>query len=217
MSLNHSINLINDDYMSALLELNKKHYEPGLILVKLNPIYFNNKITEDDIKGLGGYLSELMNSRTSLYVITTVPNIAKVINGLEAVCLKINNVLTIPVIDDTQCKCTLCNKKYYDETNLRYVIFASKPCFNRVLTASKETNTCVYSADWSTWFKGTEMQMYETLIKLSTEHREGVLDPFMNTGDIGEAAINSDRHYTGIEPNGLFYRTAIDRLDYVGE
>lgn len=220
MSLNHTIRLINDDYKNALADLILNHYEADVILTKLNKTYFaNNEITTENMKELGVLFSGIMNNQSSIYTIVTSNLLGDVMVGFKEAGLTIRNVLTIPTINDYNCN-YMKNRKSYDENKTMYVVYATKgSCYFRTLNYTRlvdENGSCVYPAMWS-WFKGTEIQAYENILKISSEHREEVFDPFMNVGDVGEAAINADRHYTGVEPDGAIFRFAKDRLDHVGE
>lgn len=220
MSLNHTIRLINDDYRSAIAELVANHYEAKVILTKLNKTYFkDNIITTEEIKEFGELMAQVMNNLSSLYCVLPSNLLGEVLIGLKQAGLTIKNVLTIPVINDYCQGCNIKNRTSYDENKTMYAVFATKGCGNRKLTYSTMIDpkgSCVYPACF-TWFKGSDIQAYETLLKISSDHRDEVLDPFMNTGDIGEAAINADRHFTGIEPDGGIFRAVSDRLDHVGE
>ena len=83
-------------------------------------------------------------------------------------------------------------------------------------THSEDTCNCKYSANWD-WFKGTLIDAYRTMIKISTDHGQTILDPFMNFGDVGEAAILQDRHFIGIEVGRARLDDARRRLDDLGE
>lgn len=221
MSLNHTIRLINDDYKSALADLILNHYEADVILTKLNKIYFDEKdITEENMKELGGLFQGIMNNQSSIYVFSASNTLGAVLTGFKNSGLVIRNILTIPILLADECCCKVCNRKAYDENKTLYAVYATKNCcFNRVLNYTDiidPKGSCKYPACW-TWFKGTDIQAYETILKISSDHREEVFDPFMFNGDIGEAVINADRHFTGCESDGARYREIKDRLDHVGE
>ena len=221
MSLNHTIRLINDDYKSALADLILNHYEADVILTKLNKIYFDEKeITESNMKGLGCLFSSILNNQGSIYTFVQSDMLGEVLVGFKAAGLRIRNVLTIPILLPNECQCSVCNRKSYDENKILYAVYATKSCLlNRVLNYTDIIDSkggCKYPACWS-WFKGTEIQAYETILKISSDHRDEVFDPFMFAGDVGVAAINADRHFTGCESDGARYREVKDRLDHVGE
>lgn len=221
MSLNHTIRLINDDYKSALADLILNHYEADVILTKLNKIYFDKKeITESNMKELGCLFSSILNNQGSIYTFVQSDMLGEVLVGFKAAGLRIRNVLTIPILLSNECQCSVCNRKSYDENKILYAVYATKSCLlNRVLNYTDiidSKGSCKYPACWS-WFKGTEIQAYETILKISSDHRDEVFDPFMFAGDVGVAAINADRHFTGCESDGARYREVKDRLDHVGE
>ena len=221
MSLNHTIRLINDDYKSALADLILNHYEADVILTKLNKIYFDGKeITESNMKELGCLFSGILNNQGSIYTFVQSDMLGEVLIGFKAAGLRIRNVLTIPILLLDECQCRVCNRKSYDENKILYAVYATKSCLlNRVLNYTDiidPKGSCKYPACW-TWFKGTEIQAYETILKISSDHRDEVFDPFMFAGDVGVAAINADRHFTGCESDGARYREIKDRLDHVGE
>jgi DNA modification methylase len=55
------------------------------------------------------------------------------------------------------------------------------------------------------------------MMKISTDHSQVVLDPFMDAGDVGEAAILQDRDFIGIEISRARFDDTERRLDDIGE
>lgn len=221
MSLNHTIRLINDNFKSAIADLILNHYEADIILTKLNKLYFDEKdITENNMRELGSLLVGVMNKQSSLYAVVSSNRLGEVVSGFKSVGLEIRNILTIPILVENECLCYICNRKSYDESKTLYVVYATQcGCFHRILNYTDlidKNTSCKYPACW-TWFKGNELQAYETILKISSDHRDEVFDPFMFNGMIGEAAINADRHFTGIEPDGARFREISDYLDRTGE
>ena len=67
MSLNHTIRLYNYDYKTAIDKLAAKHYEPVIILTKINKLYFGDEgITVGTMKELGSEMLKIMNHYTLL-------------------------------------------------------------------------------------------------------------------------------------------------------
>ena len=110
--------------------------------------------------------------------------------------------------------------KYIDE-DLKYFLFFvhtdSHPrYFNPVEHESMYCN-CKFSANWD-WFKGsTIIDAYRMMMEISTDHSQVVLDPFMDAGDVGEAAILQDRDFIGIEISRARFDDTKARLDDLGE
>ena len=107
----------------------------------------------------------------------------------------------------------LCNLKYF----LFFVHADSHPrYFNPVEHESMYCN-CKFSANWD-WFKGsTIIDAYRMMMEISTDHSQVVLDPFMDAGDVGEAAILQDRDFIGIEISRARFDDTKARLDDLGE
>ena len=55
------------------------------------------------------------------------------------------------------------------------------------------------------------------MMEISTDHSQVVLDPFMDAGDVGEAAILQDRDFIGIEISRARFDDTKARLDDLGE
>lgn len=219
MSLNHTIRVFDYDYRDLLPSLVERHYEATIILTKLNKVYFDNEITVDKIKDFGTDMMSIMNNYSSLYCIISSNYIGEVSIGLKEAGLTVRNILTIPVNNDYLPCCNIKNRTYYDENKTMYVVFATKGCSSRKLNFTRFVDvkgSCVYPANWN-WFIGSEIEACEVILKISSDHRDEVFDPFMNNGDIGVATIKADRHYTGTEPDGAKYRAARTRLDEQGE
>jgi len=57
------------------------------------------------------------------------------------------------------------------------------------------------------------VDMMEQYILNSTKPGDTVLDPFMGSGSVGIACLNTDRNFIGIEKDKVFFNSAKDRLD----
>lgn len=220
MSLNHTIRLYNYDYKTAIDKLAAEYYEPVVILTKINKPYFGEEgITVGTMKEFGSEMLKIMNHYTGFYCATTTNYIVDVVQGFKEAGLNVRNILSIPVTNDYAKGFCIRNRTSYDENKTFYVVYSTKGCHGRNLNYTKIVNTegsCEYSAIWN-WFKGSEIDAYKTIIRLSSDHRDEVFDPFMNNGDTGVAAIETDRHYTGVEEDGAKYRAIHTRLDCHGE
>lgn len=220
MSLNHTIRLYNYDYKTAITKLAEKHYEPVVIITKINKLYFGDEgITSATMCEFGSYMLKIMNHYTGFYCATTTNYLADVIQGFKEAGLVVRNILSIPVTNDYAKGVCIRNRAYYDENKTLYVVYSTKGCHGCNLNYTRIANaegSCEYSAIWS-WFKGSEIDAYKTMIRLSSDHRDEVFDPLMNNGDTGVAAIEADRHYTGIEEDGAKYKATYVRLDCLGE
>lgn len=218
--LNHTIRLSDYDYRAILDKLVKEHYEPVIIMAKLNKIYFGDEgITVETMKAFGEDMCKLMNHHSCFYCITTSKYLGETIQGFKEAGLDVKNVLTIPVTNDYGKGHCIRNRTRYDENKTMYVVYSTKCCHGRQLNYTNIAGgecTCNYSANWS-WFKGSEIEAYRTMMRISSEHRDEVFDPFMFNGDIGVAAIRTDRHYFGTEPDGGRFRAIKERLDCLGE
>ena len=219
--LNHTIRLFDYDYRDILDKLVRKHYEPVIILTKLNKNYFDDKtISVENIKQFGIDMQKIMNHHTCMYCIVPNNKIGEVTVGLKESGMNVRNVLTIPVTTNYCKGHNIPNRKSYNENQLMYAVYATKCGCGRNLNYSKLSGcpccTCDHSAMWS-WFKGNEIDAMKTMIRLSSDHRDEVFDPFMGNGDTGVAAIRTDRHYFGTEPDGGKFRATKDRLDCLGE
>jgi len=61
------------------------------------------------------------------------------------------------------------------------------------------------------------VQLIERIIRASSEPGMLVLDPFFGSGATGEAALNLDRHYIGIEKDADYVKKARMRLELVAQ
>lgn len=218
--LNHTIRIYDYDYRDVLQKLVQKHYEPTIILTKLNKNYFGEEgITVDTMKQFGTDMKQLMNHYSCMYCVMTSNYLGEVIQGFKEAELFVRNVLTITVTENYCKGCMIKNRTRYDENKVLYAVYVTKGCHGRNLNYTKLTNvegSCEYSAMWS-WFIGSEKDAYKTMIRISSDHRDEVFDPFMNNGIIGVAAIETDRHFTGMEPDGAKFRHCKAILDVHGE
>lgn len=220
MSLNHTIRLYNYTYKQAIPELAKKHYEPVVILTKVNKLYFGDEgITTATMRDFASELTKIMSHYTGFYCATTSNYLGDIIQGFKEAGLNVRNILTIPIINDYAKGVCIRNRTSYDENRTLYVVYSTKGCHGRNLNYTRIANaegSCEYSSVW-TWFKGTEIDAYKTMIRISSDHRDEVFDPFMWTGDRGIAAIKTDRHFCGLEEDCAKFKAIEMRLDCLGE
>lgn len=59
------------------------------------------------------------------------------------------------------------------------------------------------------------VKLIEFMIQLATEEGEVVLDSFMGSGSTGQACLNTNRKFVGVELNEKFYKDCVNRLDKV--
>ena len=52
----------------------------------------------------------------------------------------------------------------------------------------------------------------EEIIKVHTNENDVILDPFMGSGTTGEAALNENRKFIGIEVNPKYFDMSKNRL-----
>lgn len=222
MSLHHTIRIFDYDYRGILDKLVQKHYEPVIILTKLSNVYFDDKtISVENVKQFGLDMQKIMGHYTCMYCIVPQNRIGEATMGLKESGLNVRNLLTIPVTNDYCKGHNIKNRTSYTNNKLMYVIYATLCGHGRNLNYTKLNGhcpccTCEYSSLWD-WFKGDEIEAMRTMIRLSSDHRDEVFDPFMGNGDTGVATIRTDRHYFGTEPDGAKFRATKDRLDCLGE
>lgn len=61
------------------------------------------------------------------------------------------------------------------------------------------------------------VSLCEYLIRMYSKKGDIVLDSFMGAGSIGEAAINLNRKYIGIEKSSKYYKIASKRIESIGK
>ena len=221
MSLNHSVELINSDYKTALNELVTKGTKVDCVI--MNPVV--GSILKGDlasnIEELAKLLVQVTYNNTHLFCVVHEKNITDILNGMTQGGYTLRDILTIPIVPENlpAVYCTLPNRRYFENKGTVQVLHMTVGSGSklRVTDLVNGENSAIYPANWSSWFKGTLIDAYKTMMEISTDHSDIVLDPFMFTGSIGVACIQQDRKYIGIEESGHFYRQAKLSLDIVGE
>lgn len=222
MPLNHTIRLINNTPLGGLEELLEADIKADLAIIVPEMVHYKDEImTPQDVLELGKAVGLALNNHSHVYFRVTLDTMTAVITGLKLACYTVCNLLTIPleyeITEDSKCSCF--NNTFKNET-VEYFIYATLgkgDGLRHTNLVDKKNYSSVYPANWSSWFKGDRIQMYRTMIQLSSNHTDTVLDPFMSTGDIGVSAIDQDRHYIGIEFNRTKFDFAKTRLDCNGE
>ena len=215
--MNHTVRLINANAIDGIQEVIGANQWVDCIITNFNMDYFYEDTLDETFNNVVCNMKAVLACDGSIYIGVKVSDIPFVSNVFKKCGFILKNILTIPLNNSkTPCRPT----KYIDE-DLKYFLFFvhadSHPrYFNPVEHESMYCN-CKFSANWD-WFKGsTIIDAYRMMMEISTDHSQVVLDPFMDAGDVGEAAILQDRDFIGIEISRARFDDTKARLDDLGE
>ena len=212
---NHTVQLINDNPIDGIHELISRNVWVDCVITSFNEKYFNSDTIEKELFNTAQHLKAVLSNDGTVYIKVAVSDISLVSCTFEKAGFKLKNILVVPMGTSVTCH----SQKYVDE-NLEYFLFFTNICSPTLYMKPVQYNDkydCHYSAVWS-WFKGgTLIDIYRMIMKISTDHSQAVLDPFMNIGDVGKAAVLQDRNFIGIEPDRIIYDDTKRMLDELGE
>lgn len=214
--MNHTIQLINANALDGIDELISANKWVDCILTKFDREYFYDDTIEETTIALADHFSAVLVSDGSVYVQVDLKDIPLVSYNFCNHGFKLQNILTVPVVAEVGCYHA---KRYVDDNIIYFLFFTRSDSPARYFNPTdngKAGCMCHYPITWD-WFKGDIIAAYREMLKISTDHADVVLDPFMNYGDTGVATIDQDRHYIGIEISRARYEDAKRRLDENGE
>lgn len=218
--VNHTVQLINNNAVDGIREVIARNIWVDCIITKFDMGYFYEDTLEDTLAEVAQSMSAVLASDGTVYIQTAFKYIPLVSNIFEHNHLKLQNILLIPSQYLEHCKGTCGRMNCYDDNDVNYVLFFSQKCTSPRLLNPLNTDDkacgCKIPSYWN-WFSGSEIAAYRNMMKISTDHGNTVLDPFMNYGDTGVAAIRQDRNYIGIEVSRARYEDAKRRLQELGE
>lgn len=218
--LNHTIRIINEHFNDGLDQLIEQQVEVAEVITELRSGYFGETgITKEKIQQLANKLDKLVIAGGHLFIKANFEDIGKLIEGMKDTCFNFHNILVVPLKEkkDEHKHCTCKVNKFWkaDEVYIAFFTHGRGRQFNFTTLLDDEL-TNQYPANWQGCFKGTLVEAYEILMKITCGHHDIILDPFMFDAAVGEAAINADRHYIGIEGSHL-YKKCYTRLNELGE
>lgn len=215
--MNHTIRLINANAVDGMNQIIQANQWVDCIITNFNMDYFYEDQVNCTLKNVAQHMKAVLTSDGCIYIGIKVSDIPLVSHVFEKCGFTLKNIITIPLLGaEIPCRPT----KYVDE-NLKYFLFFVHSdhhprYFNPVEHESIYCN-CKFSANWD-WFEGaTVIDAYRAMMEISTDHSQVVLDPFMDAGDVGEAAILQDRDFIGIEISRARFDDTERRLDDLGE
>lgn len=211
--MNHTIQLINANAIDGIKEVLRSNKWVDSIITSFNEEYFYEDCVEKTLIDLANYMSAVLVGDGTLYIRTAPEHIGLLIKTMSGP-FNLLNILVIPKSVKPTCS---GRSNYYNTSDVEYVLYFGQVCGStRPLNNVDNKCTCKQSAYWSE-FSGSTIDLYRQLMKLSTNHSDVILDPFMDAGDVGEAAILQDRHFIGIEVGAARLADAKVRLDQLGE
>lgn len=214
--MNHTIQLINNNAANGLEELSTQNRKVDCVLTTFTMDYFYEDTVKEVLEGLGCQLKNILIGDGSIYIRLKIDYIPLVSYVFQKCGFNLKNILTIPILG---VKTPHHPKKYIDE-NLEYFLFFthkdSSPRYLNPVKHNENACSCKFSANWS-WFEGSLLDAYRMILKISTNHSDVVLDPFMDAGLVGEACILQDRNFIGIEISRARFDDTKRRLDELGE
>lgn len=214
--VNHTVQLINANALEGIHQLIQRNTWVDSIITTFNMDYFYDDTVEETLKNVACHLKAILSSDGTIYIKIKVNQIPLVSRIFDLCGFKLVNILTIPIIG---AKIPCHPKKYIDENLEYFLFFTHKEYPARYMNPvehNEDTCNCKFSANW-TWFNGTLIDVYRMMMKISTNHSQVVLDPFMDSGDVGEAAILQDRSFIGIEISKARFDDTKRRLQELGE
>lgn len=215
--MNHTVRLINANAVDGMQQIIDSNQWVDCIITNFNMDYFYEDSVRNTLKDVVHHMKAVLACDGSIYIGVKVSDIPFVSHIFEKCGFTLKNIITIPLLG-AQIPCR--PSKYVDE-NLKYFLFFIHSdhhprYFNPIEHESPYCN-CKFSANWD-WFNGnTIIDAYRMMMEISTDHSQTVLDPFMDAGDVGEAAILQDRDFIGIEISRARFDDTERRLDDLGE
>lgn len=214
--VNHTVQLINANALDGIHTVIDRGIKVDCIITRFNREYFYEETMRDTLKDVAKHLCCALIDDGTTYVELALKDISIVLDVFSSVGFNLLNILTIPKKYDKK----PCHPKKYIDDDLNYALFFSKQCsvprYINPIMNSEDKCSCQISANWS-WFSGTNIDSYREMMKISTDHGQIVLDPFMDNGDVGVAAILQDRNFIGIEISKARFDDAQRRLAELGE
>lgn len=216
MGLNHTIKLLNYPAAQGICNLINQGIWVDCIITKFNRGYFTPETIESEFENVADHMSAVLTSEGSVYIHADLQDIQIVIKSMTGHGFIFKNLLTI----DFPATTTARRTSRYEDCGTEYVLFFGRndhPTKYFNLTTHNNEFSCHYTADWS-WFTGESIvDAYRMMMKISSNHADTILDPFMALGDVGVAAVQQDRHFIGIEADRIKYDYAKQRIDETGE
>lgn len=214
--VNHTVQLINANALDGIHTVIDRGINVDCIITRFNRDYFYEETIKDTLKDVAEHLCYVLIDDGTAYVEVSLKYVPLVLEVFNSAGFNLLNILTIP----KECDKKPCHPKKYVDDDLNYVLFFSKQCcvpryINPVMHNEKSCN-CQISANWS-WFSGINIDAYREMMKISTDHGQTILDPFMDNGDVGVAAILQDRNFIGIEISKARFDDTQRRLAELGE
>lgn len=215
--MNHTIRLINANAVDGMQQVIQSNQWVDCIITNFNMDYFYEEDVKCTFKNVVCHMKAVLADNGCVYIGVKVSDIPFVTHVFEKCGFTLKNIITIPLLGaEIPCRPT----KYVDE-NLKYFLFFvhadhNPRYFNPVDHESIYCN-CKFSANWDWFKKDNIIDVYRMMMEISTDHSQVVLDPFMDAGDVGEAAILQDRDFIGIEISRARFDDTERRLDDIGE
>lgn len=216
--MNHTIRLINANAVDGMQEVINANQWVDCIITNFNMDYFYEDTLEDTFIDVVNHMKAVLVSDGTVYIKVTVSQIPFVTHTFTENGFVLKNVLMIPINVEKHC---CCRSSKYNDRGIEYFLFFGhsdyKLRFLNPTEHDEKTCNCNYSVTWD-WFGGTDLiSVYRKMMELSTDHSQVILDPFMDAGDVGVAAILQDRDFIGIEISRARYDDTKARLDDIGE
>ena len=214
--VSHTVQLINANAVEGMRELIDRNVWVDSVITTFNMDYFYENKLNETLTNVANHIKAVLATDGTVYIRLKVEQIPLVSYIFECCGFKLNNIITVKTIKEDAC----CRPTKYIDNDLEYFLFFTQKCGNpRYMNPVKhdsDTCNCNFSANW-TWFEGTLIDVYRMMMEISTDHSQIILDPFMDAGDVGEAAILQDRGFIGIEISKARFDDAERRLQELGE
>lgn len=211
--MTHTVRLINDNALDGMEQIDTL---VDCVLTVFNRDYFYDDTLEETLTNVACKMHHLLTGDGVVYIKVKVPDIPLISYVFTKCGFTLKNIITIPLLGGK----VPCHPSKYIDDNIEYFLFFHKSdkCYRYLNPVEHDSNgcNCQFSANWS-WFTGSMSDVYRTILKISTRHSEVILDPFMDAGDIGEAAILQDRNFIGIEISRARFDDTKRRLEELGE
>lgn len=212
--MNHTVRLINANAVDGIKEVIDDNKWVDSIITRFNMDYFYEDTLEETFDCVVKCMKAVLVSDGTVYIEVPLKYIPIVSYLFTKNCFVLQNIITIPA---NPVKC--CHPKKYIDNNKYILFFTHKEYPARYMNpVEHDENTCMcqFSSNWS-WFEGSDIDAYRMMMRISTDPHQVILDPFMNEGDIGVAAILQDREFIGIECGRARLDDTYMRLADLGE
>ena len=215
--MNHTVRLINANAVDGMQQIIDSNQLVDCIITNFNMDYFYEEDLKDTLQNVVQHMKAVLACNGSVYIGVKPSDIPVVSYIFEENGFTLRNIITIP-LPGVQIPCH--PTRYIDE-NLKYFLFFThtegNPRYFNPVEHESPYCQCEFSANWDSFKGSTIIDAYRMMMEISTNHSQAVLDPFMDAGDVGEAAILQDRDFFGIEISRARFDDAKARLDDLGE